>query len=839
MKADLDKFRITILAGIGLLCVLLAFMGSNLLSQMRGLSIAQEDNTKWSISQLDTEFANLSATLSNQLVDGTQSDSDIRLRLDIALSRLSVLQSGKTATLFRADASAQTLIAQINAYALQAIEISEAPGPLTDDSLQALRDLTEAVRPDIRKIALLGVDLSATLTEERRTQILRQLSVTSGMALALLVLIAVLMVLLDRMTHRAIKRDAELRASTELLKTTISASLNAIVAADHTGRIIEFNTAAERTFGWKREEVLGFSMEQTIIPERLREAHRIGIDRFQNTGERTVVDKGRLEMVALRKNGDEFPVELNVTSVEGDDGTKFIGYMRDISNLKINEQKLIDARDRAERTDRAKSQFLTVMSHEMRTPLNGILGVLDLMKATKQTPEQARYTDIASASGEILLEHINEALDITRIEAGTLELMPQDFDLPELLTGVVEVLEPLATQKGLFLTMEIAPTVERAFHGDSGRLRQILINLIGNAIKFTQTGGVHLTANGIHSPDGSSLRFAVRDTGAGIADIHKEQIFEDFLALSYNGGQQARGGGLGLSTSRKIARQMGGDITVTSEPGSGSTFTMTAAMRPAENISKPAEKTDTARSGLKILIVEDNKINRKVLSSMLQGLGHTVSQAENGLDCLEIAEAEPFDLIFMDISMPVMDGLEATSKLRAGGGPNAGTHIVGLTAHGREEYQETSQQAGMSSFHSKPIRMAALRGILDEFERTIPEASHPTAAMSGALQDLISVLGPEKVSTIGSSFFEELSEFIDDVRAGKYHDATLLAEGAHKMKGAAALLGQRQLETPLLELEKMSRARKITDLYQHIDALEKVAETGRNSFEAAFPDPSA
>ncbi|MEP5091643.1 MAG: PAS domain S-box protein, partial [Paracoccaceae bacterium] len=432
MKAGLNQYRITILAGIVLLVLLLAIMVTGLLGQLRDLSIAEDDNMQWGISQIDVEFANLNATISKRLSDNSLADSEIRLRLDIAISRLSILNSGRAATLFAGSDAIQKLVAPIEIFSERAIEISDKPGPITDVDLLRLRALTEEVRPNVRKIALLGVELNALRSEARRAEFSRQLTRTGGIAIVLLALMAVLMLLLDRMLRRAARRDAELLTSSQLLKSTVAASLDAIVTANDKGQIVEFNAAAEDVFGWKRDEIIGKTMEETFIPHRMRDAHHSGMARYLETGKPRVVDGGRVELAALRKSGEEFPIELNITSVKDDDGTKFIAYLRDISVRKINDQKLIDARDRAERTDKAKSQFLTVMSHEMRTPLNGILGVLDLLKTTKLTAKQSRYADIATASSEILLEHISEALDITRIEAGTFQLTPQDFDLPVL-----------------------------------------------------------------------------------------------------------------------------------------------------------------------------------------------------------------------------------------------------------------------------------------------------------------------------------------------------------------------------------------------------------------------
>ena len=238
-----------------------------------------------------------------------------------------------------------------------------------------------------------------------------------------------------------------------------------------------------------------------------------------------VVDGVRVELTAWRKNGEEFEVELNMTYVERNNDAIYMAYIRDISDRKVAEKILIEARDRAERTDKAKSQFLAVMSHEMRTPLAGIIGVMDLLKTTKLTKKQDHYVQIATSSGEIMLEHINEALDITRIEGGALNLSPQEFNLPDLVRSLVEILKPLANEKELNLDLQIDNKIKTNFMGDSLRIRQILTNLLGNSIKFTDKGSIKFVISYSHGSDASKLKFKITDTGVGIAPENHEEDF--------------------------------------------------------------------------------------------------------------------------------------------------------------------------------------------------------------------------------------------------------------------------------------------------------------------------
>ena len=838
MTQRLNLYRLSVLAGICLLFLLLAVMVTSLASQVQDLSRAAGDNTQWSISQIDTEFANLDALLTDQVATGAHDEDEVGLRVDIALSRLNIINSGRSAEIFGESPQAAELIVPINAFAERAVALLDAPGALDKQAMAQLHREVRAVRPYVRDIALLGIRLGAERSEVRRAQFASQLIWTGGTAIALLILMAALMVVLDRLLLRAARRDAALSASSKQLSSTVAASLDAIVTADVEGKIIDFNQSAERVFGWQKEDIVGLTMEETFIPHRMRDAHHNGMQRYLKTGQPRVVDAGRVELAALRKSGEEFPVELNITTAHDGQDVTFIAYIRDISERKINEQKLIDARDRAERTDKAKSQFLAVMSHEMRTPLNGILGVLDLLKTTSLNDQQSRYANIATSSSEVLLEHVNEALDITRIETGKLQLTLQNFRLTDLMQGLIDMFEPLAREKGLAITLDIAPAVRGPYYADAGRIRQILTNLIGNAIKFTDHGSIAVSVTGIHGSETSSLRFAVTDTGIGIAPEQHEQVFEDFFAHASADGRQARGDGLGLSISRRIARAMDGDVSVNSVEGKGSNFVLSLPIMRREaapaNQPEAVDKDHIEHKKCRVLIVEDNSINRSVLSDMLHSMGHNVEEAVNGADAIERTKTTAFDVIFMDISMPVMNGIEATRHLRSDGGPNTATFIVGLTAHGREEYRAQAVEAGMDRFHTKPIRLDALHSLLSEVssgQMSKPDSAH----YPEALTEMIGMLGVDRVRATADTFFEELASLCALLRAqGPDMDQTTLAEAAHKAKGAASLLGLAELEATLLDMESQSSATNLIEPANWAQRLETQAVLSKNQIETVL-----
>ncbi len=781
--------RIGVLIVVPLLIVLLGVLGGNLLRELRGLSTADADNLQWTILQVETEIANLSATLSEAINDPSPDVDAVRLRADIALSRLLIVGRGEARDLFPSDAA--DLLARVNAYQDDMIAVLDADSGLSENDIIALRDLTRDIRPDIRDLVLLGLEAGTDRASARRAGFARQLAVTGAIAIAVILGLSAVLVVLDRMLRRADQRDTELLNSSSRLASTVTASLDAIVTANEAGEIIEFNASAERIFGWSREKIIGQKMDATIIPHQHRKAHAAGMERYLATHEPHVVDAGRVELSALRKSGEEFPVELNITSVESANGELFIAYLRDISQRKINEQKLIDARDKAEAMDRAKSQFLAVMSHEMRTPLNGILGVLDLMRQTRLTKQQDRYMRVASASGEILLEHVNEALDITRIEMGSMQLSPQPFEMRPAIESVCDVLTPLAQEKGLSLSLDFDPGMDRIFDGDGARIGQILTNLIGNAIKFTEDGQIVVSVSGIHGADLTNATITVSDTGRGIPEDRMEDVFEDFVALAHSEGRQARGDGLGLSISRKVARLMGGELSVQSTIGQGSVFTLRIPLTRAEAVAEAAstevadERPAETAQAKRILVVEDNAINRSVLSDMLDRLGHSVTEASDGLDGLQQAQKTAFDLIIMDVSMPVMDGIETARRIRAEVGPNQRTRIVGLTAHGREEYRDRAIRAGMDGFFTKPIRFSALHDVVSADAQT----ALPAGLDAEVVVDLIDVLGPQRVKATADAFFAESESQLDLLSSPEGDVAAIL----HKMRGGAALLGLKSL----------------------------------------------
>jgi PAS domain S-box-containing protein len=512
--------------------------------------------------------------------------------------------------------------------------------------------------------------------------------------------------------------EAALEASERNTRLILETAHDAFISFDEHGVITGWNPQAQRSFGWSRDEVLGRDLVPILIPLARRGRQHRNIARFVETGAAPWVGV-LFERTMLHRDGHELPVELTITPIPNDDGYSFNAFLRDITERKRTREELALVRDRALEASKLKSMFVANVSHEIRTPMNGVIGMTELLLDTPLDDEQREYAETISASGESLLAIIDDILDLSKIEAGKLELEATAFDPRDALERACGMLAADAHRKGLELVLDVDPGVPALVRGDPARLRQVIANLVSNAIKFTAAGEVVVRARSRRTEAGRQLvRVEVCDTGIGIASATLERLFEPFAQADASTTRKYGGTGLGLAISSQLVEMMGGRVGVESEPGAGSRFWFELTLESLEPAARAVDER-SGLAGLRVLVVDDNATSRRLLERQLAARGMvcaTAAGAEVALDELEAAASagEPFALALLDLVMPEVDGYALAAAIRAR--PSlAGTRLVLLGSFGASR-GDAPDQAVFDGVLTKPVRQSRL---LDELRSAI------------------------------------------------------------------------------------------------------------------------
>jgi PAS domain S-box-containing protein len=519
------------------------------------------------------------------------------------------------------------------------------------------------------------------------------------------------------------QNKAQLSEQLGLMEALLEAIPTAIYFKDSLGRYSVINSAFEKLFGLSRPQVLGKTsldivpslFAQSMVEKDQSLQARGGVQVFETTYNNP--QTGRVS---------DFRYSKALTTNEQGQITGIVGAIEDVTERNLNLHQLEEATRQAEAANRAKSNFLANMSHEIRTPMNGVIGMTELALELALDPAQRDYLSLAASSAQALMAVINDILDISKIEANRVDIESIDFSLSDVIQHSLKPVEAMARKKGLAFVLTQSPGLPDHVMGDPTRLRQVLLNLCDNAVKFTPAGHVAVHVGGAPVVGGGfDLTVAVSDTGIGIAPEQQSTVFEIFSQADASTTRQYGGSGLGLTISAKLAVLMGGGIALDSVSGQGSTFTLRLRLGMPQGVHHPAVMLAPARtqatgvvpqrpSAFQVMLVEDNPVNQILCGTILKKLGHTVALANHGREALDLFAQQPWDVILMDMQMPVMDGLEATRAIRALELPGQHTPIVAMTANAMETDRQLCLEAGMDDYLSKPFKFAHLQAILEK-----------------------------------------------------------------------------------------------------------------------------
>jgi PAS domain S-box-containing protein len=641
------------------------------------------------------------------------------------------------------------------------------------------------------------------------------------------------------------------QAVPERVRSALDTMAEGLLVLDHKGQIMLANRAFATLLTSTPEALLGRKVGD--FPWSGIEGHPLASGTHPwhvalNSGEAQKNERVRLTL----PDGTRLTFMINCSPILGS-GARNVGVLvsfDDVTQLEEAEIELLKSKEEAVAANQAKSAFLANMSHEIRTPMNAILGFTELIKRGfgRDSVETRKHLEIIHSSGKHLLDLINDILDLSKVESGRLEIERVRFNPYLVIMDVVRVLGIKAHEKGIELELNIPDNVPEAIIGDPGRIRQIVTNLVGNAVKFTERGMVTVTAHA-KQVTGDMLQFHidVADTGIGMSPEATRRIFEDFVQADASVTRKFGGTGLGLSISRKFARALGGDITVDSQPGVGSVFKITLdagsavqvvwvtpeqALAVVDSVMMQ-DHTNWAFPSARILVVDDGPENRELVKVVLEDFGLTIDEAGNGLIGVEMATANDYDIILMDMQMPEMDGITATRTLRDRG---LQIPILALTANAMKGFEQELFDAGFSDYLTKPIDidrfLAKLAQLLhaqpvgeSSRQSVLPESSHHQASQMEDSSPIVSKLGTTnpKFANVIARFVGRLGEQLHAMDAAySNRDMEALAKLAHWLKGAGGTVGFDVLNMPAAELEAAAKTGDLAGIEQHLHHLHQL-----------------
>lgn len=856
----LDHTLFVVVALVGLLLVGISssfYYNRELIKSSQDMQRVQTDNMTWTISQLEVEFRRMELALERAWGNKRVDQKEFIKTFDIFYSRVSSFE----AILARAelglgadDIATIITITDLRNEMARLIDETPAGQPLP---YATLFFQVEKVSPKIREALVSIFALLTKRTNEFSTRHQDLLNDYGSFSIYYEIALVVVLLLGLRLNYVAQARAKKMRDLSDVFEKTIECSADAVIVCDENIRVTQFNPAAERILGYSQDEAIGTHVKDLIVPDHLMPLFHNELKMLLQTGTNNILAQGRSVRRARDKSGREFPAEVTAVSTKTSHGVPiYLLFLRDISSRHETQRKLEKALATAEESVRARERFLAVMSHEMRTPLQGVIASLDLIKESDSDLDHDQLVETALKSSEQALAQVNNILEFTRMSEKGSDDHKVNFKLIDVAHDLAHVNQSLLLTKGNRVNLILDPECERTVWGSKRDLDTLMQNLFSNANKFTADGALTIRMKSQGIQDGKlSMRIQVEDTGIGIPDHMKARVFDDFETANKDVPSKQMGTGLGLGIAKRAADRLGGKLDLTSEIGIGTIFTLRVDFDlvedPQEALPEPAPVDHQPQdfSGFSVLIAEDHSTNRKLIEMMLGRFGFDVTSAEDGREAVECAKHGRFDLVVTDINMPNMGGLEAAAIISQQE-QHLRTPIIAMTAFTVEDLAEFDQ-AGIAFIVPKPVTLSSISRMLKRLceeghltrshtnDDTYPPPQtqeapmdHPNSLDTSIFDELVMIAGPDAARSFVDKFVQEQRDFIDNANRLLLADDTQAASKiAHKAIGSAALMGASELAKTMRIVQNNAKSDQRDQSLQELGKASKMLEMAQSDME--------
>jgi len=817
----------------------ISFLSNKLYKELFKLSVASTDNVQFLISQLEIESLKFRLALI-AVEDGEDAQLvSLRERFDILYSRIALASSGYVRDILRDDEEAH-LIDQLTSFAKKTATIVDGSDDGVRASLAMLQADIQTVQAQSRKLAVLTVQRLGEIETRKQKTAGGLIDEVAGIALFGAIFFLITFAIITVLYFIAQKNAANVLEASSRQRAILAATLDVVLVLDKDGQIIETGGSVEKILGQKPSDIIGSPVALFLRKAQQDVAFSGAFADLTNPDNAVPGNAKKTKMWVSRPNDQNIPANISVVQTPTSESPQYVMFITDESEVYNSRKGLLSALAKAKAAELEKSRFIAVMNHEMRTPLNGIIGGVELLRKTQPDTSQKRFLDIIWNSSERLLSQVNRILDITRIESGKVQVKPGWFNAQALFDQQIQIVSHLAEQRGnrIYLSGTTRPWIY--LRTDYEILRHVIMNLLSNAIKFTKNGTIELCVAA--SATKGTLQIEVRDTGTGIKPENLEAVFEDFYSIDGEAGRYHEGAGLGLGIARRLVSALKGTISVKSEFGHGTTFTVVLPVKGRADVPVELSEDDVAQEvlpdipSLNILVVEDDQINREVMGAYLAEQGHNTTFAMDGPSCLNILKTADFDVVFLDFFLPGMEGPEIAQEIRKIF-PNITARIVGFTADTSPSVRNRAEAAGIRDILYKPIRPSDMAHFLaaisaegrdrssKDFTHQLPPDTRTDEFNKQA--DIRRRIGNKKFEKLRSLLVQEAGELLQILLSdGANVRLDEVTFAAHRLTGSAGFMGIASLERICRDIEaaaKSGEVGSVQDMARDLDRILKQA----------------